>query len=128
MFPSGYGAKWFDGATRRAHRVAYCKAHNLPWAAIKGMLVRHKCDNRACINPDHLELGSHQDNMDDMRTRGRAAQGVNNNMSKLTPEKVAWIRANYIWQSQEFGTVALGRMFGVTNSTIGRILAGTYWA
>ena len=127
MFPSGYGAKWFEGATRRAHRVAYCVAHGIPWSAIEGQVVRHACDNKACVNPAHLSLGSHQDNMDDMKKRKRAAKGERNGVSKLTSADVAYIRSHYVWQSTEFGTVALGRMFGVTNSTIQRVITGKYW-
>lgn len=126
LFPSGYGARWFEGATRRAHRVAYCIAHKVPWASIKGQLVRHKCDNRRCINPAHLELGSHADNMRDMRERNRAASGARNARTKLTPEDVEWIRANYVWRSQVLGTVALARQFNVTNSTIQRVVRGIY--
>lgn len=125
-FPSGYGAKWFEGATRRAHRVAYCIAHNLQWDDIKGQLVRHTCDNPACVNPEHLELGTHQDNMGDMRSRKRVASGTRNGNTKLTGEQVTWIHKHYVKRSTEFGTVALGRKFGVHNTCIHRIITNQY--
>lgn len=127
MFPSGYGAKWWRGATRKAHRVAYCQAHWLLPKDIEGMIIRHKCDNRACINPDHLEPGSHADNMRDMVERRRSARGTRNSKAKLTPEQVSEIRRLFIPQSTEYGSVALSRVYGVSNSTINRIVRGLYW-
>lgn len=63
----GYGAlyvkKWGD---TYAHRWSYKYHHgDIP----KGKVVRHKCDNKLCVNPDHLELGNQQDNIDDMWKR-----------------------------------------------------------
>jgi hypothetical protein len=52
-----------------AHRVAWI-IKNGPIQG--GLYVLHKCDNRMCCNPDHLFLGTHQDNMDDMRSKGRS--------------------------------------------------------
>lgn len=127
MFPSGYGAKWWLGATRKAHRVAYCQAHGLLPGDIEGTIIRHKCDNKACINPDHLEPGSHADNMRDMVERRRSARGTRNSKAKLTPEQVAEIRRLFVPQSTEYGSVALGRLYGVSNSTINRIVRGLYW-
>jgi hypothetical protein len=56
----------------------------------KGLIVRHKCDNRLCINPEHLELGTITDNNRDRAKRGRNRNqnGSNNNMVKLTDEQV----------------------------------------
>lgn len=63
-FPDGYGS--FD--TRRAHREAY-KLFVGPIDA--GVHVLHRCDNPPCVNPDHLFLGSHKDNMVDKTVKGR---------------------------------------------------------
>jgi hypothetical protein len=64
----GYGAFGFKGKVQRAHRVAYELALG-PIAP--GMHVLHSCDNPSCVNPSHLRLGTHADNMRDRIERGR---------------------------------------------------------
>lgn len=65
---SGYGRFKLDGKQMYAHRVAYELMVGLIPPGVK---VRHKCDNPPCVNPDHLELGTHADNMRDRDERGR---------------------------------------------------------
>jgi hypothetical protein len=82
----GYWELLIDGKAKmlRVNRVAYFLHYGVDPV---GFLVRHKCDNRPCCNPAHLILGTHQDNMDDMRERRRAAAGDNNG-SRLHPERL----------------------------------------
>lgn len=70
--PLGYGFVYSGGQTWQAHRAAYTA-----WVGpiADGLFVCHSCDNRICINPEHLWLGTNQDNMDDMKKKGRARNG-----------------------------------------------------
>lgn len=58
----------------------------------EGMVIRHLCDNPNCINPHHLKLGTHEDNVRDRQERGRQAKGERNGRAKLTAEQVLEIR------------------------------------
>jgi hypothetical protein len=69
LLPNGYGKKWHNKKCWLAHRLAYYKKYG---AIPADMHVCHKCDNRKCINPDHLFLGTRLDNMRDMIAKGRA--------------------------------------------------------
>lgn len=65
----GYGRIDRKNKTLSTHRYAWMSVNGpIP----KGLFVLHKCDIPNCINPDHLFLGTHQDNMDDMKVKGRA--------------------------------------------------------
>lgn len=69
--PRGYGVFWLDGKNRRAHRVSY----EMHIGAISdGVFVCHECDNPPCVNPAHLFLGTHLDNVRDMCVKGRHAE------------------------------------------------------
>jgi hypothetical protein len=68
----GYGIVRRDGKSWKAHRLAYCEHHGLSREDIAGKVLRHTCDTRACINPHHLVLGTQQENLQDMRDKGRA--------------------------------------------------------
>ena len=68
-FPTGYGKfRSWGGRTEYAHRVAWVLAHG---AIPKNGYVLHRCDNPPCVRPDHLFLGTAEDNMHDMIVKGR---------------------------------------------------------
>jgi HNH endonuclease len=80
----GYAQFWYKGLNRKASRVSYqLFVGDIPM----GRMVLHKCDNRMCVNPDHLYLGDHTDNMRDRNSRGRQASGIRNG-AYTKPERV----------------------------------------
>jgi len=85
----GYGCMRHNGKFQRTHRVIYEECFGeIP----DNLLVRHKCDVRNCINPEHLELGTTQENTLDCIKRGRKAIGVRSGQNKINEEKAREIK------------------------------------
>lgn len=120
----GYGEQNISGKTLKAHKISWI-LHNGNILA-PGMCVCHKCDNRKCVNPRHLFLGTHTDNMRDMWSKGRKShRGERNSRAKLTKEDVQKIRNLY---SAEYGQQPLlAKQFGVSRTMIGYIVRGQSW-
>ena len=121
----GYGYMFYRGKTVRHHRYAYCQAHGIELEEIEGLVVRHKCDNRACVNPDHLELGTTQDNVDDRMRRGRntPTAGTINGMAVLTDSQVLEIRERARRELQK----DIAKDFGISQSAVSRIVTRKRW-
>lgn len=117
---NGYGRVHWDGKPRTVHRLAWAAAHG-PIPA--GFGVLHRCDNPACLNPDHLFIGTHKENMRDMKSKGRAnrPRGATNPRAKLTLAHVDEIRA-----CVESG-YSLSKRLGVGQTIISRIRRGLAW-
>lgn len=108
------------GNDYRAHRYIYEEQNG----KIQGeMVVRHTCDNTFCINPDHLILGTHKDNMRDKVLRGRQPKGSECKNAKLNEEQVYEIRFN----SEGKTVKELAEEYGVSSSTIFSIKKGKSW-
>lgn len=88
---NGYGFFGIKGISYKAHRVAYEMKHGpIP----KGKLICHHCDNRPCVRPSHLFIGTQKDNIKDAIQKGRMGKGEANGNSKLTEKQVKQIRAD----------------------------------
>ncbi len=111
----GYGSFWVSGRGKQmAHRVAYEIAHGpIP----EGRLVLHRCDNRKCVNPVHLYLGSQKDNGRDMDERGRRV-GRRKLKTACVSEIVRLINERVLSQEK------IARRFGVSQITVSRIKLG----
>lgn len=106
-----------------AHRYSWLLAHG---AIPVGLDVCHKCDVRGCVNPAHLFLGTHTDNMQDMLRKGRGNKpaGERHHAAVLSEEQVREIRRRRL--GGERG-VDLAREFGVTPTAVWCIAKGRSW-
>lgn len=122
---SGYGRMGLGGHNSRgvgAHRIAYeLAAGPIP----EGLSVLHRCDNRICVNLAHLFLGTHQDNMDDMMSKGRHGQtgckGERHPGAKLTDAVVLQIKDATGLHRE------IAKDFGVSRSLVSQIKSGGIW-
>lgn len=114
---AGYGSTWHESQADRpigAHCAAWIDANGpIP----DGLSVLHKCDVRACVNPDHLFLGTQSDNVRDMYAKGRG-------QTKLSPEQVVAIRSAV---ATGRGQRAVAATFGVTQSMVSKIVRRDVW-
>lgn len=120
----GYGRLRVSGKGVVAHRFSW----EIHFGKIDdGLFVCHHCDNPACVNPNHLFLGTNQDNMIDMVKKGRNSprRGVKNNKAKLTPDKVRKIRSLY--REGELSQYAIAKMFGVGQPCIKDVVNHNTW-
>ena len=120
---NGYGRMQIAGVTKGVHVWAYEEAFG---PVPDGLIVRHKCDNPICGNPAHLEVGTHQDNMDDKVERGRQSHmcGEQAPTAILTAPQVLEIRK---LRRQDARVVDIASQFGVSCGTVYAIISGKRW-
>lgn len=118
----GYGAFAITHSVqRKAHRISWEMAHG---PISTGLCVLHKCDNPPCVNPDHLFLGTNDENMADMVAKGRAPQGERNNHAVLTVADVHSIRELFL---SGMPKRAIARKYNMTHNNIRFIVTGVSW-
>lgn len=118
LSPDGYGKFKSGGRTYRSTRFLWAHLHGeIP----EGMHVLHDCDNKRCVKPDHLHLGTNIDNMREGVERCRFLYGSNNPAGKLTEDAVVDIRTSSLTQWE------LAHKYGVNQAVVWRALRGFTW-
>jgi hypothetical protein len=124
----GYGCFRWNGIPRNAHKVSWLiNKGEIPQVdGYHGMCVLHRCDNRACVNPSHLFLGTNRDNVEDCISKNRRARivGDNHGKAKLTAAQVRIIKRCLHFRVK---ASVIGRFFGMDKTTIGQISRGRTW-
>lgn len=118
MDPDGYPRITRGKKYKRGNRFVYSLFHgNIPEG--KSFVIMHTCDIPSCINPEHLKLGTHKENMADRQQKGRTKIGCETGRAKLNIEQVYYIR--FISEEK---TAALVEKYHVNATTIRKIRRG----
>jgi hypothetical protein len=132
---TGYGTIKYDKKTMLAHRISYQLAYG---ETPEGALICHTCDNRRCVNPDHLFVGTHKDNTQDAVKKGRmshgpkhwtnkspkrVARGSRAGLAKLTEKDIPTIRKLALTEP----LTSIAERYDVMPTTIGQIVRGGTW-
>jgi hypothetical protein len=126
---NGHGRFYLsDGTAIYAHRFSY----ELHFGKIpEGLFVCHRCDNPRCVRPDHLFLGTNQENIIDAWNKGRMydirSQHPDNSGENQGSHKLTWKSVEAIRQTKGVPQGILANQYGVNQSTISRILKAQYW-
>lgn len=120
----GYGVFSVNDTSTYVHRYSYELHYGL---FSKEMRICHHCDNRICVNPIHLFIGTTQDNTDDKVKKGRQLKGIDIPQAKLTENDVKLIRELRSRGAKVLGPTGLAVMFNVCFQTIYFILSKETW-
>lgn len=122
FFSNGYPGMTIGGRSVRAHRQVFERANGRPPEGV----VRHTCDNKWCVNPDHLIEGTQAQNIQDAVERDRYMRGSRHGMAKLSASDVLQIRERYA--AGGVSQSALASEFGVSQRNVSLIVRGEAWS
>lgn len=117
---NGYGRFSFLGKSIYAHRFAALLKFGI---LINNKDICHICDNRKCVNPEHLFIGTRKENMEDCKKKSRQAKGEMLS-KKLTDKKVKEIK---ILISQKQNILEISKKYGVSKTAISNIKLNKTW-
>jgi hypothetical protein len=117
--PKGYGMVSIDGYMYTVHRIMAELCLGLD-RDNQDLHVRHSCDNPSCFNPDHLRIGTADDNVQDRFDRHKWGK-----IAKLNPEQIEQIKAEYASGRTQKD---IATEYGVNQSTVSRIVGGQRWS
>lgn len=115
---AGYGMVRLYGKNCRVHRIVLSKKLNRELTSSE--ITRHLCNNPPCCNPEHLEVGTTQDNINDKLLAGRQAKGERNGASKLSDKEVNEIRE----LNGKMSLRDIGKLYGIHYVHVSRIQNG----
>ncbi len=129
---NGYGNFGIGRTVYLAHRVAYCIANRVAIEDISDWCVMHSCDNRGCVNPRHLSLGTYADNNRDMHAKGRGThtgarnpqRGEQRYNARFTEKQVLRVRKLY---ASGYTCAELTRMFGASGGWVHNVVNRRLW-
>lgn len=126
------GSKYYNGYGQFYKRPMKIVAHRMAYELTFGkskLLVCHKCDNRGCVNPNHLFLGTYSENFADMDSKGRRnpadTKGIKNGRALVTEDQILSMRELYA--KGNISIIKLGKKFGVSETQTGRIIRRESW-
>jgi predicted XRE-type DNA-binding protein len=121
LFTNGYGAFNYYGKNVHSHVFSWF-LHSGLWP---DKLVLHKCDNRRCVRPDHLWLGTNADNMKDKKDKGRTAKEESHGSSKLTKKQV-W-KIHKLYREKGLTQENISLKINISRGQVSYIVDGKCW-
>jgi hypothetical protein len=127
---SGYGRTSIATKHYGKILIQLTGTHRISWELCrgsipKGFVVCHHCDNKICVNPNHLFIGTQRENIQDCARKNRIRFGERNNTTKLTYDQVLEIKKR---RRRGEKMRCLAEEFGLCESTVYRIMSGTIWS